>query len=66
MNNILNNILVGRKTRGLEYPFEFSPNFVSHKTVKYYKVAEIKGANLHLPRKTFVSLSLQNKKYVEC
>jgi len=62
MNKTLENILVGRKARGLEYPFEFSPDFVSHKIVKYYKVAEIKGANLHSLRKTFGSLLLQNKK----
>jgi len=62
MNKVLNNILVRRKARGLEYPFEFSPDFVSHKIVKYYKVAKIKGANLHSLRKTFGSLLLQNKK----
>ena len=62
MNKILKSILAVRKEKGLEYPFEFSPDFVSHKIVKYYKSAEIKGANLHSLRKTFGSLLLQNKK----
>lgn len=62
MNKTLENILTVRKEKGLKYPFDFSPDFVSHKIAKYYKVAEIKGANLHSLRKTFGSLLLQNKK----
>jgi len=62
MNKILYNILEGIKRGECEYPFEFAPDFVSHKIAKYYKDAKIKGANLHSLRKTFGSLLLQNKK----
>lgn len=62
MNKTLHNILISRKNNGNKFPFEFSPDFVSHKIAKYYKAAEIKGANLHSLRKTFGSLLLQNKK----
>lgn len=62
MNKILQNILEDLKDKGLEYPFEFPPDYVTHKIVKYYKDAEIERANLHSLRKTFGSLLLQNKK----
>lgn len=62
MNKTLQSILIKRKKKENKYPFEFSPDFVSHKIVVYYKVAEIKGANLHSLRKTFGSLMIQNDK----
>ncbi len=45
---------------GQKYPFDFSPDFVSHKIKRYYDKSGIKGANLHSLRKTFGSLLLQN------
>ena len=62
LNKTLYNILIRRKNNGNMFPFEFSPDFVSHKIAKYYKEADIIGANLHSLRKTFGSLLLQNKK----
>ena len=62
LNKTLHNILIRRKNNGNKFPFEFSPDFVSHKIAKYYKEADIIGANLHSLRKTFGSLLLQNKK----
>jgi len=59
MNDTLYEIL--KLNRGKENPFEFKPAYVSHKIQDYYKLVEIKGANLHSLRKTFGSLLLQNK-----
>lgn len=50
------------RNEGLEYPFEYHPDFVSHKIKYYYRKAGIKDATLHSLRKTFGSLLLQNKK----
>jgi len=41
-------------------PFDFKPDFVSHKIQEYYKMANIRNANLHSLRKTFGSLLIQN------
>jgi len=59
MNDTLHNILILNK--GKEYPFEFKPSYVSHKIQDYYKMVNIKGANLHSLRKTFGSILLQNE-----
>jgi len=60
MNNRLTTILQEIKKEGHEHPFEFRPDFVTHKIADYYKLAGIEGANLHSLRKTFGSLLLQN------
>ncbi|NQV37558.1 MAG: tyrosine-type recombinase/integrase [Candidatus Marinimicrobia bacterium] len=60
MNRRLTEILNEIKNEGREYPFEFRPDFVTHKIADYYKLAGIEGANLHSLRKSFGSLLLQN------
>jgi len=60
MNKTLFEILERRKRGGHDRPFPFKKDFVSQKIAKYYKIANIKGANLHSLRKTFGSLLLQN------
>ena len=45
----------------MNYPFEFKPEYVSHKLAKYYKIAGIPNANVHVLRKTFGSLLIQKK-----
>lgn len=62
MNNTLFNILHDIKQGNHSCPFTYNPDFVSPKIAKYYKLAGIKGANLHSLRKTFGSLLLQNNK----
>lgn len=62
MNSILFEVLDEIRNEGLEYPFEYHPDFVSHKIKYYYRKAGIKDATLHSLRKTFGSLLLQNKK----
>jgi len=61
MNRVLLKILVDINDEGKKYPFEFDPDYVSHKIAKYYKAVGIEGANLHSLRKTFGSLLLQTK-----
>ena len=62
MNNTLFNILDTIKVEGNQLPFSYKPYYVSHKIAKYYKLAGIKGANLHSLRKTFGSLLIQHNK----
>jgi|ETNmetMinimDraft_28_1059901.scaffolds.fasta_scaffold41975_1 site-specific recombinase XerD len=59
INDTLYQVLKENKSNGQEHPFEFKPSYVSHKIQKYYKLANIKGANLHSLRKTFGSLMIQ-------
>jgi len=61
MNRTLFHILKEIQKEGHEYPFGFKPDTVSHKIAEYYKLAKIKGANLHSLRKTFGSLLIQSK-----
>ena len=60
INDTLYDIFKENLKNGNEFPFLFKPDYVSHKIKYYYKLAEIKGANLHSLRKTFGSLLLQN------
>jgi len=60
MNNTLLEILKRRHESGCDQPFKFNRDYMSHKIAKYYKLANIEGANLHSLRKTFGSLLLQN------
>ncbi len=60
MNDTLYAVLKEINREGREYPFDFKPDFVSHKIADYYKLAEIEGANLHSLRKTFGSILLQS------
>lgn len=61
MNCSVHDILIEHKKQGLNYPFEFKPEYVSHKLAKYYKIAGIPNANVHVLRKTFGSLLIQKK-----
>ena len=61
INDALFSILTKLVKRKTIAPFEFKPDYVSHKIQYYYKLAGIKRANLHSLRKTFGSLLLQNK-----
>jgi len=61
MNKQVFDIFNRRFNNEAEHPFTFKPDFVSHKIAYYYKLADIKGANLHSLRKTFGSLLLQNR-----
>jgi len=60
INDTLYEIFIENQNIGNEFPFQFQPDYVSHKIKYYYKLAGIKGANLHSLRKTFGSLLLQN------
>ena len=60
MNNTLKTLLIRRRDSGNEIPFDFKPDFVSHKLPKYTKMAGIKGGNVHALRKTFGSLLIQS------
>lgn len=60
MNNTLYDVLKEIKQEGCESPFEYKPDFVTHKIAYYYKLANIEGANLHSLRKTFGSILLQS------
>ena len=59
MNSSLEEILITHKSNGNENPFEFKPDYVSHKLADYYKIAGIENANVHVLRKTFGSLLIQ-------
>ncbi|MBT4853104.1 MAG: tyrosine-type recombinase/integrase [Candidatus Marinimicrobia bacterium] len=61
INSTLFEIFKSLQVQKVIAPFEFKPDYVTHKIQKYYKLAGIKGANLHSLRKTFGSLLLQNK-----
>jgi integrase len=62
MNKALRKVFMELKAMKIQTPFNFKPDFITHKIAKYYKVAEIEGANTHSLRKTFGSLLIQNKK----
>ncbi len=59
MNETLLAIFESLREQGYMYPFEFKPDYVTRRIQKYYKKANIEGANLHSLRKTFGSLLLQ-------
>ncbi len=61
MNSSVKGILQKHKVKGYEFPFDFKNDYVSHKLTKYYKIAGIKNANVHVLRKTFGSLLIQKK-----
>ena len=61
INVKLMEILKRNKDNGFEFPFNFKPDYVSHKIRYFYNLAKIEGANLHSLRKTFGSLLLQQK-----
>ena len=61
MNTSVEHILKKHKGMNYEFPFSFKTDFVSHKLADYYKIAEIKDANVHVLRKTFGSLLIQKK-----
>ena len=60
MNETLKAILFRRKDSGNEVPFDFKPDFVSHKVPKFAKLAGLKDVNVHALRKTFGSLLIQS------
>lgn len=60
MNDTMNEIFGKIKEEGAEHPFDFKPDFVTHKVGYYLNKAGIKGANCHSLRKTFGCLMLQN------
>lgn len=62
MNETLKVLLTKRKDSGNEIPFDFKPDFVSHKLPKFTKMAGIKNGNVHALRKTFGSLLIQSGK----
>jgi len=62
LGKTLYDILSAIKAEGSPVPFSYKPYFVSHRIAEYYKVAKIKGANLHSLRKTFGSRLIQEKK----
>ena len=62
MNDSLYKILNRLREENGNVPFDFKPDFVSHKIIDYYKEAGIKGANLHSLRRTFGSLLIQSGK----
>ena len=62
MNKALRKVFMELKAMKIQTPFNFKPDFITHKIAKYYKAAEIEGANTHSLRKTFGSLLIQNKK----
>ena len=61
MNTSVEHILKKHKGMNYEFPFSFKTDFVSHKLADYYKIAEIKDANVHVLRKTFGSLLIQKQ-----
>ena len=60
MNQTLFDLFTEIKAGDPKTPFNFNPDFITKKIAKYYKLAEIKGANTHSLRKTFGSLLIQN------
>lgn len=57
----INNLFLTIKKTGVEHPFDYKYDFVTHKIQDYYKKAKIKDANLNSLRKTFGSRLLQKK-----
>lgn len=60
MNDTLESIFKKLREECNESPFDFKPNYVTHKIADYYREAGIQGANLHSLRKTFGSILLQD------
>lgn len=60
MNDTLYSIFIDLKARKA-VPFEYKPDYVTHKLKGYYDTAGIVNANVHSLRKTFGSVILQNK-----
>ena len=60
INETLKALLTRRRDLDHNLPFEFKPDFVSHKLAKFYIMAGIKKANVHTLRKTFGSLLIQS------
>ena len=60
INETLKTLLIKRRDSGSEVPFDFKPDFVSHKVPKFAKLAGIKDVNVHALRKTFGSLLIQS------
>lgn len=58
-HDTLNKIFLIIKKSGSKHPFDYKPNYVTHKIQYYYKLAGIKGANLNSLRKSFGSRLLQ-------
>ena len=59
MKDTLYDILDDLKKRK-HIPFEYKPDYVTHKLKEYYVKAGIVNANVHSLRKTFGSVLLQN------
>lgn len=57
----LKEIFMKRKDGGQAIPFNYTPDQVSYRLGEYYKKANIKNANVHVLRKTFGSILIQNK-----
>ena len=60
MNDTLRVILQQIQKENVEIPFQFKPDYVTHKLGYYLEKAEIQGANCHSLRKTFGCILLQN------
>ena len=60
MNETLKTLLNRRRGSGNEIPFDFKPDFVSHKVPKFAKSAGLKDVNVHALRKTFGSMLIQS------
>ena len=61
MNKLVRDILLSHKSCDLNFPFDFKPDFITHKLAKYYKAAGILNANVHVLRKTFGSILIQKQ-----
>jgi len=60
LNKVLVDIFQEIKSEGHEYPFEYCPDYYTHRIAVYYEAAKIHGATLHSLRKTFGSVLIQN------
>jgi integrase/recombinase XerC len=54
-------IMQNLKNEGKDFPYDYTSDHVSYKLGVYYKIAGITDANVHVLRKTFGSLMIQNK-----
>ncbi len=61
MSQPVREILLQMQEDGKPFPFEYTADQVSYKLGVYYKRADILNANVHVLRKTFGSLLIQNK-----
>jgi len=60
LNKVLMDLFQEIKSEGCEYPFEYCPDYYTHRIAVYYEAAKIQGATLHSLRKTFGSVLIQN------